>query len=365
MTRTHWTACPEVVDPEDVTAYLAIAQPSSPVRLGVLSNPAARQNRVLPIHQHLKGAVPDPDAVIETRRTADLRRALVHLLFHERVNVVAANGGDGTLHAVVNALWDLLDEVEARYDVVIPPPHMLFLNGGTMNMVSRAMNTRASAVRTVRWFLRRYGGRPLRELALRHQRVLVCERPDRPGQEATPRRVGFIFGSQLVYNALWLYEHLGTGYGALTRFLWHAMVGVRWQTSLWRRYGHMIDMPTTPARIDGVDHAPYAALVASTIDMTLLMGVVQTLHVAEGSPGFHAKLLLETDRERLIRMIPDLMRERRHPRVLDIEGATTAVVQGDYTLDGELFPAHHEEPLGPVLLSVSPRVLPAIHNEDA
>lgn len=364
MGTRHWTACPEIVDPGDLSAYLSLAQPASPVRLGVLSNPAARQNRVLPIHQHLARAVPDAARLIETRRTADLRRALVHLLFHERVNVIAANGGDGTLHAVVNALWELLDELEAHHGLAVPSPAMLFLNGGTMNMVSRAMNTRANALRTVRWFLRRYEGRPVAELAVRQQRVLVCERPDRPGREASPRRVGFIFGSQLVYNALWLYEHLGTGYGALAKFLVHAMVGVRWPTSLWRRYGHMIDPPATPAILDGVPHAPYAALVASTIDMTLLKGAIHTLHVAEGSPGFHAKLLLETDRERLIGMIPDLMRERRHPRVLDVEGARHAEVMGDFTLDGELFAAHHEEPNAPVHVTASPRVLPAIHNED-
>lgn len=357
-------ACPEIVDPGDVNAWLYANRPDSPVQLGVLSNPAARQNRVLPIHQHLRRAIPDPGAVIETMRPGDLRRALIHLLFQRRSNVIAANGGDGTLHTVVNALWDLLDEVETRFGVSVPPPHVLFLNGGTMNMVSRAMNTRADAVRTVRWFLRSYGGQPLEALHVRRQPVLVCERPDRPGRAAAPRRVGFIFGSQLVYNALWLYELLGTGYGALARFLWHATVGVRLQTALWRRYGHMIDMPTTPAFIDGVEHSPYSVLLASTIDMTLLKGFVRTLHVAEGSAGFHAKLLLERDRERLIGMIPDLMRERRHPRVLDIEGAREATVRGDYTLDGELYAAHGEEPDGPVRLTVSARTLPAVHNED-
>ncbi|GMV39960.1 MAG: hypothetical protein AMXMBFR64_16760 [Myxococcales bacterium] len=357
-------ACPELVEPGDVPAWLESNRHEAPVRLGVLSNPAARQNRVLPIHQHLTRAMADPGAVIETRRPGDLRRALIHLLFRRRANVIAANGGDGTLHTVVNALWDLLDEVEARFGVAMPSPHVLFLNGGTMNMVSRAMNTRENAVRTVRWFLREYGGRPLGALRTRRQRVLCAERPDRPGRSVAPRQVGFIFGSQLVYNALWLYEYLGTGYGALLRFLGHAMVGVRWPTPLWRRYGHMIDMPKGAAIIDGVEHAPYAALVASTIDMTLLKGVVSALHVAEGSPGFHAKLILETDRERLIGMIPELMRERRHPRVLDVEGAQEVTVRGDYTLDGELYAAHGEEPDEPVLVTAASRVLPAIHNED-
>jgi hypothetical protein len=356
-------ACPELVDRDELDGYLRVVRPDAPVRLGVLSNPMARRNRLVPVHQHLSGAVADPSDVIETRRAADLRRGLVYLLFHRRANVIAANGGDGTLHAVVNALWALLDELERAFGVEVPPPHMLFLNGGTMNMVSRAMNTRNNALRTVRWFQREYGGGRLADLHVRQQSVLAVERDDTPGADGG-RTIGFIFGSELVYNAIWMYDYLGAGYGGLVKMMTHVALGIRFQTALWREYGHLLDPPDSPAWVDGVEHAPYSVVVASTLDMSLLKGVVRTLHVPEGSPGFHAKIILETDKARLVGMIPSLMRERRHPRVLDVPGAQEVRVRGAFTLDGELFPAPIGDPRAVARVRASERRIPAIHNED-
>ena len=355
--------CADFADRRDLETYLQGVRPDSPMRLGVLSNPMARQNRVLPIHQHLKRAVKDPADIIETRRAADLRRALVYLLFHRRVNVLAANGGDGTLHTVVNALWELLDDLERDHHIVVPPPHMLFLNGGTMNMVSRAMRTTGDAVRTVRWFLRRYEGARLTDLRMRRQPVMAVTRDATHGAAPDRPAVGFIFGSELVYNAMWMYEHFGAGYSGLARFMMHAAVGPRLQTRVWEEFSHLLNPPRSAVVVDGVPYAPYSVAVASTIDMTLLKGLVRTLHVPEGSPGFHAKLILETDKERLLAMIPDLMQERRHPRVLDVPSADELRVKGPFTIDGELFPTHHDAPQAQAVVRPSPRLLLAIHND--
>jgi len=342
-------------------AYLKACDPNAPVCLGVLTNPGARQNRLRPIHPRLLRLVQDPHNVIQTVDSLSLRSALSYLLFKRRINVLAVNGGDGTIHTVVNALWELLDEVSAQTGLDCPAPRILMLNGGTMNMASRAMNTRGGAVRTVQWFIDRYSQMTLQQIQVR--RVNLLEAND---TESRTRRLGFIFGTELVRNALWMYSQLGEGYPGLSRLLFYASVGYVFNTPLWKHYGPLLTAPRSAAVIDDVAYAPYGAALATSIDMTLLKGWVQTAHVPEGASGFHVKLILATDPGDLFALVPTLMSQRRSKRVLEAAEVSTFRVKGAYTIDGELFGPPPGGPQGTsdVEVSVCGRPLLAVHNDD-
>lgn len=341
-------------------AYLDALLPDRPVHLGLLTNPRSRQNTLFPVHSRLARLGVLPDDSLQTVHPSEIQGALNHLLFRRNINVLAINGGDGTIHTVVNVLWDFLDEVEKSSGVVCPAPLLLLLNGGTMNMASRAMNTKGNAVRTVRWFLQEYAGQSLGGVPVRNASLMEIRRDgDRK------RTVGLIFGSELTYNALWMYSLFGQGYLGLTRLCLEAAVGAHLNTSLWQKYGHLLTPPQSPLEIDGVTYPNYSAVLASTVDLTLAMGLIQTLLVAEGSPGFFAKIVLETDPKRLIALIPSLMSEARHPRILDIPAASLLRVRGAFTLDGELYPAPENDPSCAVTVSVCTRRLRAVHNHES
>ncbi|NUN14808.1 MAG: hypothetical protein HUU55_14350 [Myxococcales bacterium] len=351
---------PSSISDVSLMAYLEKLETGRPVHLGLLTNPRSRQNTLFPIHHRLAKLGMSPDDSVQTIHPSEIQNALTYLLFHRNINVLAINGGDGTIHTVVNVLWNLLDEVETLSGVACPAPLLLLLNGGTMNMASRAMNTKGNATRTVKWFINEYTGKPLGGVPIRKTSLMEIRR-DTDRQ----RTVGLIFGSELTYNALWMYALFGQGYLGLARLCLEAAVGAHFNTSLWRKYGHMLTPPTTPLEVDGVTYPNYSAVLASTVDLTLALGLIQTVLVAEGSPGFFAKIVLETDPKRLIALIPSLMSEARHPRILDIPSASLLRVRGAFTLDGELYPAPENDPTAPVTVSVCSRRLHAVHNHES
>ncbi len=348
---------PRIVLPADDARALARATAiDAPVRLGVLVNPNARRGdlgrrRTRAWLERTLGR----SRIVHTPQPGYVMPALRALLAGEGVNVLAVSGGDGTLHSALGALWSLLDAAEAAVGHPVAPPRLLLLNGGTMNMVARAMGTPGAARHTLRWFLGRWGHAPLGAVRVRRVGVLrVCE--------ASATRLGFIFGSEVVYNALWLYTQFGEGYAGLARLLAKAGVAYRFRTPLWEQYGRLLEPPKTPALLDGVAHAPYEAAVASTVGLTLARGWIRALDVPEGAEGFHVRLVLETHPGRLLAMIPLLMRQGRHPRVLDRCDARKLVVWGRYTLDGELYDPPQEDTR--VEVTRSERAMLAVLNEE-
>jgi diacylglycerol kinase family enzyme len=286
---------------------------------------------------------------IATRHLDDLPAAVRQLLVHERVNVLAANGGDGTVHALVNAVWELADDMEALAGRPLPLPRFLLLEGGTMNLLSRALGTRGRALSTVEWFVDRYGGSALSEVPCRELSVLAVEHAGRV-------RAGFVFGSELVRNALWVYGELGEGYRGLARLLFHATTGLALKTAIWRKYGHLLDPPRTEVWVDGVALRPYSVAVATTVDLELLGGAVRAARVDQAGGGFYVKIITETDKARLLALLPALLRNWEHPRVTERDGVESLAVRGPFTLDGELY----GEGGGEVRVSLSPRRLAAV-----
>ncbi len=309
--------------------YLHAAEPGAPVKPGLISNPMARTNWRSVAHDRLVPRLPDPEAAISTPSVSDLPAAVEYLLFHKGCNVLAINGGDGTIHHTINATLAVIDRESERFDRHVPLPRFLFLNGGGMNMLARAFETRGHPLLTIRRFLDQAWGRQLSAVATRSVPLLEVEEADQT------RRRGFIFGSELVLNALTMYERYGQGYRGLSRLLGEAVVGYTLKTETWQRYGHLLDPPATPATVDGLTFPRYTAVVASTVPMTLVRGLVVTLPDVAAPGTFDGLLITETDRGRVLRLIPRLMRAHDTPGVEHLRGTRELALTGPYTLDGE------------------------------
>ncbi len=324
--------------PEAAGALLQNLSPERPARLGVITNPFSRTNaRTRLYDQLLPRALHSPSESVMTRTAAELDDALVHLLVRRGVNVIGLNGGDGTLHLGVNRLVALCRAASQRLGRSVPIPRLLFLNGGTLNIVSRSTGTSSNPVRTVVDFRRRFEGKRLADLSTREIRLIsVTEDVD-----GTTRRsqLGFVFGTEIVANAVEMYTLFGEGYSGLLQFLTEVFVGYTVGTRMWREHGWKLDATGRPVRVDDRVFDVNLGAVATTIDLAIAKGAFTAIAVPTDGQGFFAKVLLETHPGRIIRLIPSLMigGVSTSPSVLDVPDARVLDALGSYTLDGELF----------------------------
>ena len=150
-------------------------------------------------------------------------------------------------------------------------------------------------------------------------------------------RHGFIFGSELVLNALTMYERFGQGYRGLARMFGAIGAGVIFETELWRQFGHLLNPPCTSLDVDDVSHTPYGCIVASTVPLTLMLGLVPAMNRRARPRRMEGLVITETDALALVSMIPSLLSGREHPSALQVHDAHELRLHGPYTLDGERF----------------------------
>lgn len=313
---------------DDVLAYIAGFASDAPIRPAMVSNPMAARNWRTVAHQRLSEEMPDAAACVSTPSVADLPRALDWLLFKRRSNVLVVNGGDGTIHHGVNALLTCVDAAAERVGRPVPLPSVLFVNGGGMNMLARTFQTRGHPLRTLRRFRRLVDARRYGELTHREVPLMKIREPE-------GERYGFIFGSELVLNALTMYERFGRGYRGLARFLWAVGSGYTIQTELWQRFGHLLDAPTSPLLIDGVIYPRYTCVVCTTVPMLLAKGVVGTIRNKSHPGRFNLVAVLLTDKGEVIRAIPRLGLGMSGEGLRYENDVREVVVHGPYTIDGE------------------------------
>lgn len=317
------------------------------MRPALVSNPMAATNWRSVAHTRLVRRMPDPLSAVSTPSVADLPRALDYVLFQRQRNVLVVNGGDGTIHHVVNAAVRLTRRTSRQLGARVPLPVFLFVNGGGMNMVARAVGARGHPVRTLSRFVARGRWATLGELKIRPLGLLaVTVSPSPPsrdgsaegqaGPDGDSTRYGLIFGTRMVHDALTMYERFGRGYRGLGRFLGAVATGPALQTPLWRRFRHLIEPPGSPLWVDGEPVAPYAAAVATTIPMTLLGGAVRAVPWQSAPGGFTAVVVTAQGERQLIGAIPGLLRARPGRGYRYVRGAHELDARGAFTLDGEL-----------------------------
>ena len=307
--------------------YRRACEVSAPVKLGLVSNPLAKTNWRSVAHERLRTLMPDPDLAISTPSIEQVPEAVAELLLTRGCNVLAINGGDGTIHTLVEATLGVLRERSPS----LPTPLFLLLNGGGMNMLARTFDTRGHPVKTVRRFLDHTERVPLGALTTRHVPMLEVHEPD------GVVRHGFIFGSELVLNALTMYERFGQGYRGLMRLFGAVGAGVLFETELWSRFGHLLEPPRTPMALDGVERSSYGCAVASTVPLTLMLGLIRSMNRRARPGRMEGFVITETDANRLVSMIPALLTGREHPAVAPVTDAREMTLYGPYTLDGERF----------------------------
>lgn len=341
--------------PPSLARYLASFHANARVRPGLVSNPLARTNWRAAQHPRLRALLPEPDNAVETPSIADLDATFERLFFDRGVNVVILNGGDGTIHHALNSAIGVIErasrDVFGEGDTLLPMPLFLFVNGGGMNMLARVFGTRGDPVRTARRFFALARGSTFGALPKRGVPLLAAE--DGQGR----RRYGYIFGSEIVFNALTMYERFGQGYPALTRFLWEVGAGWTFRTELWFRYGHLLDAPRSALVIDGCPFPSYTAAVATTVPLQLVKGLVAVVRRVATPGTMNTVAILETDKGAIIQRIPQLMVGAPADGVLYGSGTRHLSLRGPYTLDGERFDRHDEPPDAPLEVRGTTRVV--------
>ena len=314
----------------------------------------ARTNWRSVAHGRLVALMPDARACLETPSPAALAPALRYLLFQRLANVIVVNGGDGTIHHTLNAAVRVVTEAAAATGRFVPLPRFLFVRGGGMNMLARVFETRGHPVRTLERFAARARDARLGTLPTRGVPLLGVVEPD--GRE----RLGYIFGSELVFNALTMYERFGQGYRGLARFLWEVARGYTLRTALWERYGHLLDAPLTPLSVDGDVHPRYTSVLATTVPLQLVKGAVATVRDMAAPGTVNTVAVLTTDKGEVIRKIPSLMLGAPTAGVHYQRDVKELHLFGPYTLDGERIDRPGGDPHGALIVRGTPWVVDGI-----
>jgi diacylglycerol kinase (ATP) len=290
----------------------------------VISNPHSKRNRKDPsLHQDLEGLLGEWGRV-ESPDGFQAINALAKKLLLEKPEVIAVNGGDGTLGVLMTALnkaWD---------DSAFPP--ILLLRGGTMNTVAKNL---------------RLKGKPRKILQQALQRLKSGD-----GLKTKTRwmlivngRLGFWFGNGVVSNFMRPY-YTGSppsplkGLYVLFRAVASAMVG--------GGYAKRITAPANcTLEVDGRlwPQSRWLALGMGTlIDAGLGFRIFYRLREEQGKAhvlGFACSPF------RMAMTVPKMYRgyALEHPDMVDVSG-TDVCIKGSgtlhYMVDGDLLSAEDE-----------------------
>ena len=300
------------------------------MRLGVLTNPAARHNYRFPFtHRRLRHKLESAANAVATADKTQIADAIRHLLGEREVNVLAINGGDGTIHLAINQIVAQfgreVDAGRARF------PTLLLLNGGTYNMASRAMRTKDDPVSTLARFLERYRESRLADV---HTRKLGLLEIRRAGEAPM---LGMVFGSEVIANALDLCDRLGSGYFGLARLLMKGAVGYVVKSDFFQSNAWRLKPTDSRTRVDDRECRDVTGAVASTIDLKLARGMVWALTTSAEARSFHVKLVRAKTPGEVVRLLPYLLWEFQHPMAPSFPDARHLLTSGRFTVDGELY----------------------------
>lgn len=329
-----------------------------PIRLGVVINPFSRLNRETrwyedPLLQK-RGIAIRPTPSIDA-----LPSALDELLEEKKSTVLGICGGDGTIHHTINALlarWSDRDREPSSFSSSCPSPPsfppLLLLRGGTLNLLARTMRVEGDPKTLLLGLSSIWQGLRFEALPLRSLRLLRLETP------SFGCRFGYIFGSDLTAWALHLYEEeFGGGYRGLARFLQEAIVGYLFRTPLWEASQPRFEGPPQVIQIDGSPRM-CRAVVASTVDITLLAGLIKGLSVESPTPQtMQIRFLDPSPVSVLIRQIPRLVFGLQGPGIVDIPSIRSLRLTGSFSLDGEIYP---QAPETPIAITSPPWTLPIV-----
>jgi diacylglycerol kinase family enzyme len=171
--------------------------------IGIIVNYKSRRNRMsrrnpVDLFNEIGGSY------VDVRATQSINEisGVVKIFMEDNIPIIAASGGDGTVHHVVTQIIRIYKKN--------PLPQLLILKGGTMNNISRSINLRGSDVSILRRAID----------ALQRGREMTTYRRD-------TMKVGdsycFLFGNGMTADFLNEYYARGKSYTSLVRFIVQAI----------------------------------------------------------------------------------------------------------------------------------------------
>lgn len=307
--------------------------------IGVVHNPFARGNMRRPwvvkkLHEVVSGA----GELWETRNVNELPKVAENFL-RQKLDILAINGGDGTLHLVLSAFVKVYGDH--------PLPKIMSLRGGTMNTMTNSLKIKGRTISILKEAVKKYReAEPMRELK---QNLLKIN-----------DKYGFMSGAGLVANFLDAY-YAGPNTGPVqavrvaARGLSSAMVG--------GEYAKMLLQPASfRVTVDGkkLDPEEFSGVLGCTIKEVGL-GVKPTFRAYDHPDRFHF-IATTISPFRFAARVPAFWFERDwvHPAVQHsgVTGEVTVepVKPFRWTVDGEMYTA--TDPLhfsvGPTMSVVAP-----------
>ncbi len=274
--------------------------------------------------RRLRAQLGDDGEVLDASTPDELARAL-DAFRRGGVDVLAVNGGDGTIHYVLTAAVRAWDGA--------PLPRILLLPGGAMNTIARGTGVRGGPERALREVLiRRRHGFPPRTV----ERDLL-----RVSADGAPPTYGFIFGTGSIVSFLEAYYATGHPSPATAAFLVgrgvaSALVNGAFAASLARRERLRVSTDGD----DWPDGSYLALAAASTPDVGF--GFLAFARCLE-QPGFFHVVGVTGSLPQLALSVPRIRRGAPWRRRLAQDEVTRLLlVEGDgprFTVDGDLYAA--------------------------
>jgi diacylglycerol kinase family enzyme len=292
------------------------------LRSAILTNPHSSRNRRQ--WPRLRTALSHRHDIklIETQSLDDLDGE-INALLADGVELLAINGGDGTVHLVLSAL------LRACGDAALPS--IALLPGGTTNMSARDVNGAALSLRTAldSWLD-----------AVDQQRPPQPRHVLRINGTGAPAQLGFCLGMGAIVRGIeYCHERI---YRLGLKDEWASGVAVlRAAWGIARREAIFAQGVPLQISIDEDRHDTRAAfLIVAALDQ-LMLGIHPFW--GSGDAPLHVTLVSE-HAQRFLRSFPDLLRGRADPHLTEAAGYLSRrghviEVQGNspYTIDGEIY----------------------------
>ncbi len=320
----------------------AILVPATP-KLGVLMNTKSGRNRSsMAMVEALLAA--HPNVAVQRTDNAHAVQSALATLARRGVNVLAVNGGDGSLQAVLNVLLHDSSPFERR-------PLLAILPGGTTNMIAYDVGSHRKAGEELKRLLARLDAGTLVESVLLRPVIELT------GGDATHIAHGFFFGAAGVYDGTLSNRKSVDAMGGRDG------VGPAWR--LLATAGKVLvgrdPFDATPIRltVDGKTLAerPYLAVLGATMER-LSMGL-KPFWGQVGSGPIRLTVIRKGVRQ-LLWLAPSILGGHAHPGLNAKNGYDSLRVteltldfNGGLVLDGEIF---HASPGRPIRLTASQHV---------
>jgi diacylglycerol kinase (ATP) len=159
--------------------------------IGIVSNPRARKNAADPARMERLRLILDDEGILRQARTLEEIADIGAEFRRSRIDILAIDGGDGTIHHTISAFIPIYG------DAGLPP--VAILRGGTMNTIANSLGLKGSSEEILQRIVR----------AIKTRSTLEVIRTNALGVND---RYGFIFGMGFPVNLLNAY-YRGRGRG--------------------------------------------------------------------------------------------------------------------------------------------------------